>query len=142
TSPKSSRNPPYQTRAPPRSPYIWLRAPDAPGRNGSGLPTFPSGASKYEADKRVGKKILGLGGATPGDSHRGGPGTPRPGPREAACQAGVLGKRSGSEGGGRAGRGAGGSVRTSRSKTRRIKSAHFQSRGFSGGFASFASPGF
>src|SRR5207247_7507831 len=32
-----------------------------------------------------------------------------------------------------------GHARTSRSKTRRIKSAHFQSRGFSGGFVSFAS---
>src|SRR5207245_7015138 len=35
-----------------------------------------------------------------------------------------------------------GHSRTSRSKTRRIKSAHFQSRGFSEGFAFFASLGF
>jgi len=90
--------------------------------------------------------------------------------REAARQAGVSGKRSESEGGGRAGKGAGGSVgrprwpriwrstsaasivamtdmrppqrghaRTSRAKTRRIKSAHLQSRGFSGEFGCFAS---
>src|SRR5207244_9900734 len=34
-----------------------------------------------------------------------------------------------------------GHARTSRSKTRRIKSAHLQSRGFSGGFGSFVSGG-
>src|SRR5438309_7457392 len=91
---------------------------------------------------------------------------------DATRQAGVSGKRSAREGGGRAGSAAGGFVgrprwprilrstlaasivamtdmrppqrghaRTSRSKTRRIKSAHLQSRGFSGGFGSFVSGG-
>src|SRR5207249_4450094 len=160
---QSLRNPAYQTPPTPRR-----SLPLFP------IPTFLSGAI-YEADKAVVKKILGLG-------RRGGPrdtvivgvwAHSGRGGAEAACQAGMSGKRSGSEGGGRAERGAGGSIgrprwprilrstsaasivamtdmrppqrghaRTSRSKTRRIKSAHFQSRGFSGGFAFFASLGF
>src|SRR5207249_3891764 len=89
---QSLRNPAYQTPPTPRR-----SLPLFP------IPTFLSGAI-YEADKAVVKKILGLG-------RRGGPrdtvivgvwAHSGRGGAEAACQAGMSGKRSGSEGGGRA----------------------------------------
>src|SRR5207245_137578 len=161
---RSSRNPAYQTLAPstPRRPLpdpdVLLRSPytrrtrahirggqsggqenprpgetggDPEGQSSSGSEHTRAGAARGGVSGRGVGEEIGQRGRGAGRQRRGRVGRKAEVAQDFAQDVGRLDRGDD----GHAAAAPRGHARTSRSKNRRIKSAHFQSRGFSGGFA-------